>query len=110
MGIPWGISKSEHRVQLHEVGEYADYCCCGCDHDDEPEVELRFRPYVFSLSLEHADKDFVGHFVREVRVSGQGRLMWRVVGGGLLAGKLSSVKLMSGNLCNRFLSALLRAR
>ena len=46
---------------MHEVGEYADYGGGGGDHDDEPEVELRFGPDVFAFALEDADEDFVGH-------------------------------------------------
>ena len=51
------------RLQVHEVAEYADYCRSSRYHDDEPEVELRFRPHVFAFPLEHADEDFVGHWV-----------------------------------------------
>ncbi len=62
-GVPW-YSEMEIGLQLHEVGEYADYCCRCCYHDDEPEVELRFGPDIFAFSLEHPDEDFVGHCMR----------------------------------------------
>lgn len=58
-----GYSDAEIGLEDHEVGEYADYGGCGGYHDDEPEVELRFWPYVFPFSLEDADEDFVGHCV-----------------------------------------------
>ena len=56
----------EHGLQLHEVGEYADYGRSGGYHDDEPKVELRFRPHVFPFSLQDADEHLVGHCVCEL--------------------------------------------
>lgn len=69
---PWD-PEVEDGLQLHEVGEYADDGGGGGDHDDEPEVELRFGPHVFPFALEDADEDFVGH-------CGEGRM---AVGGGM---------------------------
>ena len=48
----------------HEVGEYAEEDGAADYHYQQPEVQLRFWPFVFAPALDEADHGFVGHCVR----------------------------------------------
>ena len=56
-----GDAEVEAGLDDHEVGVYAEDCGGGGDHDDEPEVQLRFGPGVAAFSGEDADYGCVGH-------------------------------------------------
>lgn len=57
--LPW-YALPGGLLHLHEVGEDTEFCGSAGDHDDEPEVELRFGPVVFAPAFRDAD-DFGRH-------------------------------------------------
>jgi len=58
-GLPW-YALTGGLLHLHEVGKDAELGGGAGDHDNEPEVELRFGPVVFAPALGDAD-DFGRH-------------------------------------------------
>lgn len=55
--LPW-YSYPQLLLHGYEEGEYPQRCRGRGEHDDEPEIQLRFRPVIFAPALD--DEDF-GH-------------------------------------------------
>ena len=89
-----GHALPHRRLHLHEVREDAHLRCAGGAHDDQPEVELGFRPLVPASAFDDAD-DFcrrhgVGLWV--VRVGGGRRKEDEAEGGGPWATFIRSIE------------------
>lgn len=52
--LPWD-PQPHLLLHAHEEGEDPQRRRCSGEHDDEPEIQLRFRPVVFSPALDHED-------------------------------------------------------